>query len=198
MIERFGIWEIESSYAFGLTNIPCIYVLSQIHLMLKPEYSWILAKASIHLAVSFVAARLDVIMIVLLWNLASRACQILEWLEKSKPQSRGFETSWYFAVRRLTALWIEAQNIGSRADAWAGWLLVFYEKGFQHPTQYECSKIMQRAVFLKIKSCLLWLISEVLRYLASSHPMFCIKSIQWPEFFLGIAGFKYTTTSPTT
>ena len=35
-------------------------------------------------------------------------CQISEWLDKSKPEYRGFKTSRDLAVRRLIALWIEA------------------------------------------------------------------------------------------
>ena len=51
---------------------------------------------------SLEAARLDLAMIVSLWNLTG-TCQISERLEKSKPESRGFETSRDLAVRRLTA-----------------------------------------------------------------------------------------------
>ena len=53
---------------------------------------------------SLEAARLGVIMIVSLSNLTGRdACYISEQSEKSKPESRSFETSRDFAVRRLTA-----------------------------------------------------------------------------------------------
>ena len=45
---------------------------------------------------SLEAARLHVIMIVSLWNLA--CSQIPERLEKSKPKARGFETSRDFMV----------------------------------------------------------------------------------------------------
>ena len=39
---------------------------------------------------------------------AQGACQISEWLEKSKPESCGFDTSQDLVVRRLTTLWSEA------------------------------------------------------------------------------------------
>ena len=51
-------------------------------------------------------------------------CQISEQLEKFKPESRGFETSQDLAVRRLTALWIEAlvmlarNHIGMKFSSW--------------------------------------------------------------------------------
>ena len=56
---------------------------------------------------SLEATRFDVIMIVPLCNLTTSrqrcwrgACLMSERLEKFKPESRGFETSWVFAVRR--------------------------------------------------------------------------------------------------
>ena len=59
---------------------------------------------------SLEAARLDVIMIVSLWNLKASqqhccwgVCQISERLKKSKPESRGFEASRDLAVRRPSA-----------------------------------------------------------------------------------------------
>ena len=61
---------------------------------------------------SLEATRLDVIMIISLWNLTGistalqrcrDACQISEWLGKSKPESHGVETSRDLAVRRPSA-----------------------------------------------------------------------------------------------
>ena len=48
------------------------------------------------------AARLDIIMIVSHWNLTGISAALLR-LEKSKPQSRGFETSRDLAVRPPSA-----------------------------------------------------------------------------------------------
>ena len=53
---------------------------------------------------SLEAAKLDVILIVSLWNLTGISAA-LERLKKSKPEFRGFETSWDLEVRRLTAHW---------------------------------------------------------------------------------------------
>ena len=66
---------------------------------------------------SLEAARLDAVMIVSfnIWQ-ASRqrccqdACQISELLEKSKPESLGFETSRDLAVRCPSVWWIKAQG----------------------------------------------------------------------------------------
>ena len=64
--------------------------------------------------------RLDIIKIVSLWNWkqASRqrycrggACEISKRMEKSKVESRDFETSRNFAVTRRSALWIEVLNL---------------------------------------------------------------------------------------
>ena len=64
---------------------------------------------------SLESARSDVVMIVSLWNLTnlsatllSRCLSNLERLEKSKPESRGFESLGDLAVRRPPAYWIEA------------------------------------------------------------------------------------------
>ena len=46
------------------------------------------------------------------------ASQISELLKKSKPGSRGFETSRDLAVRRPSAWWIEAQRFGCYGDCW--------------------------------------------------------------------------------
>ena len=66
---------------------------------------------------SLEAAKFDVIMIVSLYNLwgisaalLRRACQISKRWEKFKPESRGFDTSWDFAVIRPSVWWIEVQN----------------------------------------------------------------------------------------
>ena len=63
---------------------------------------------------SLEAARLDVAMVVSLWNLAGTSAA--ERLEKFKPESRSFETSRDLAVRRLTAQWIEALQIPTLAQ----------------------------------------------------------------------------------
>ena len=46
------------------------------------------------------------------------ACQISEWLEKLKPESRG--TSWDLAVRPLFAKWIDALSFSQQCSCW--WL----------------------------------------------------------------------------
>ena len=68
------------------------------------------SKTSKQMSWNLEAARLDVIMIVSLWNLThisrgllTSAAQISERLEKSNPGSRGFETSRDLAVRRPCA-----------------------------------------------------------------------------------------------
>ena len=48
-----------------------------------------------------------------IWQASRRRCcrgasHFLERLEKFKPESRGFDTSWDLEVRRLSAYWIEA------------------------------------------------------------------------------------------
>ena len=53
---------------------------------------------------SLEAAKLDVIVIVSLWNLTGISAA-LERLKKSEPEFRGFETSWDLEVRRLAARW---------------------------------------------------------------------------------------------
>ena len=58
---------------------------------------------------SLEAARLGVMIIAPRQRCCRGACQISERLEKSKPESRDFETSRDLAVRRLTAQWIEAR-----------------------------------------------------------------------------------------
>ena len=57
------------------------------------------------ISLSLVAARLDVILIEALWNLTllPRCLSSSERLEKSNPESRGFETSRDFAVGRPSA-----------------------------------------------------------------------------------------------
>ena len=66
---------------------------------------------------SLESARLDVIMIVLLWNLTCRGtCQISKRWEKSKSESRGFETSRDLPVRRQSAKWIKAPSYSLHVD----------------------------------------------------------------------------------
>ena len=67
----------------------------------------------LQIAWSFEAARLGVIMIVLLWNVAGISAALLN---KYKPESRGIETSWDLAVRRLTTQWKEAQKSNIMGD----------------------------------------------------------------------------------
>ena len=78
---------------------------------------------------SLEAAKLDVIMIESLWNLTSQqcccwgACQISERLEKSKPESRGFETSGKTPARLMNRglEWITAEKeILIAGDEWYG------------------------------------------------------------------------------
>ena len=60
---------------------------------------------------SLKAVGLDVVMIISFWNLTGKsAAQISERLEKSNPESRGFESSQDLSVRRLTAYWIEVMG----------------------------------------------------------------------------------------
>ena len=65
---------------------------------------------------SLEAVWLGIIMTVSLWILTGisaallpRCLSSLRAIEKAKPESRGFETSWDLAVRRPSAWWLEAQ-----------------------------------------------------------------------------------------
>ena len=88
-------------------DIACVFGTGQYHISWKSTqglYSLSGKTAYRQILWSFEATRLDIAMVVSLWNLTGISAAVLsERSEKFKPESRGFETSRDLAVRRLTA-----------------------------------------------------------------------------------------------
>ena len=81
---------------------------------------------------SLEVARFGFRLFQLLWNLTD-ACQISVRNDHYNTQSRGFETSRDLAVRRLTAMWIEAQYRDSHnKNRTASWPSYFHNMQIQN------------------------------------------------------------------